>query len=230
MTPPPSSAKPAGQGKHQAAVSWRSLGNGAAVGGRGKTGLITPETSPVGARLENKENKPFKGFNGVFGNKVVSLSSTNVTGEKEKELTGTRKERSGSDLSQTSSRGSSSASTTGYHERKGTNNSSCSEETNQTGLTTPLPSCSPSIKEETRQCDGYFGSKSVGTGSPGKDEGFAIPNHHGGGKTLTSAMGDSNTGVIGQGFTGFGWSAVVRQPAGPPGGADELGSKNFASR
>ena len=70
--------------------------------------------------------------------------------------------------------------------------------------------------------DGYFGIKRVSADD-------ATVN--------AMRMARSAVGVIGQGFgpsaagapVGM-YGVVVRQPHGPPGGADELGNKNFASR
>lgn len=77
---------------------------------------------------------------------------------------------------------------------------------------------------------GYFGIKRVVSGEQGN------------GNVNVNGNGKYGPGVIGQGFGspstvlfpgGVGSTAygvVIRQPHGPPGGADELGNKNFASR
>lgn len=77
---------------------------------------------------------------------------------------------------------------------------------------------------------GYFGIKRVVSGEQGN------------GNINVNGNGKYGPGVIGQGFGspstvlfsgGVGSTAygvVIRQPHGPPGGADELGNKNFASR
>jgi hypothetical protein len=87
------------------------------------------------------------------------------------------------------------------------------------------PPCMPSehFVGRNKADVGYFGSKKVV-----EDVNVAA----------VRPGGRSAVGVIGQGFApslipsagGSAYGIVVRQPHGPPGGADELGNKNFASR
>ena len=245
---PPSNAS----GKHEQAATWRSLGktqqtpvSPAQTPGRSTTGPVEPAA------------KGFN-FNGVFGNKVVprqasqtsstsSSSAVNNTADEDK-----NRVRTGRSGSASSSSASSDGAGSGPNERSHQQQRQQQLERSLAGrareltfagstssfesVVTPppvliTPPCMPGDQFSAKQhaggtSTGYFGIKKVvGSGDV-----------HVHGQANTS--GRNGLGVIGQGFgsapqnqTGAtSYGVVIRQPHGPPGGADELGNKNFASR
>lgn len=214
------------QNKHVQAVSWRAVG-------KLQQAPVSPAASPLSVKLtaQNAENA-VKSFNGVFGNKVITPSQTTFGGNTHAPSSPTRLTRSGSgssgsghsSIGDEASVASFPPSLSGGRRRR--SSGSC-----DTGMTTPV--------SEGESGDGdkanYFGSKNLQV--HGRDETYPLSKVSS--KGSNASVGNSTgagAGVIGQGYPGNNklavvqFSAVIRQPHGPPGGADELGNKNFASR
>lgn len=208
---PPQSAK------HAQAATWRASGRFQMPTAPAQT--ILPQKHTSTASINNGE-KAITGFNGVFGNRL--MGNDNRTH---------RSTRSGSTSSLEES-----VTLSPKRGREATVTSSTSScDTADTCIVTP-------IADERVRTDGYFGIKPTFTPPPtfgvGKDNAYQ---YHQLAPTMSrssvASSADGAAGVIGQGYKAFpavtsagNFSSVIRQPFGPPGGADELGSKNFATR
>ena len=208
-TSPPTINPPAqASGKHAQAASWRP----AAPSTKQQVFPASPVSIPV-----VRGEQAVKGFNGVFGNKVVPARKTSDP------VITVREKRSGS-----ASSGSSEGTLHGGNRMREMTFASSTSSLDSVGTPPPVlitPPCMPSEHNaggRTTKMDGYFGIKKASADDAAVN---------------AMRMARNAVGVIGQGFgpsavgapVGM-YGVVVRQPHGPPGGADELGNKNFASR
>lgn len=231
-----STTPPVATGKHEQATSWRASVS--------KTGADVTCTAKGGSGSGDRE-KAVNGFNGVFGNRVSSKSTSATKTSPNISDDAARHERSASACSSRSSN-TSSAGVGGRDltsNAPGFNSSFDSLETSGRGTPSPeIISTPPVLSSEEPPFFNHSAAAAANGGGSGKgmmSSGGHLDSYFDSRSGSRRSISGGGPGIIGQPSgpafkpqqqPPFYFSTVVRQPHGPPGGADELGNKNFASR